>query len=382
MCFALSSAGVFTEVSQVFPIVMGAHIGTCATALLSSIGTHIEARRTAFSHLFFNVFTVAIALAARPLIMRAVTYSSDDLIHQIANLHTLVMTAGALLVLPFWKLHAMLVRFLTPSRKKPPTPSHLDPKLLKMPERAILATIDELRRAVGICRKTYGLLARIILLRTKPATLRQIKLNEDVINEIKFHMKAYLSQLTHRQLSRRQVMLIQEVSRCMSDIERIGDHLDKISDTSVRREKETVARFDEDTMRSLFSLYRKTANILRLVRDSLRPDQQDFQQAAKVLLDARDDYVRASQAAKDDLGDEVAEHRIAPIAALFYRDYLASFDRIVKHARAIALAQQKPDFRIKQKKLLRAEKRATTPELPAPIDRDDFLHRLHMEDYI
>ncbi len=135
-------------------------------------------------------------------------------------------------------------------------------------------------------------------------------------------------------------------------------------------------------MRSLFSLYRKTANILRLVRDSLRPDQQDFQQAAKVLLDARDDYVRASQAAKDDLGDEVAEHRIAPIAALFYRDYLASFDRIVKHARAIALAQQKPDFRIKQKKLLRAEKRATTPELPAPIDRDDFLHRLHMEDYI
>jgi phosphate:Na+ symporter len=382
MCFALAGAGVFTEVSQVFPIVMGAHIGTCATALLSSIGTNIEARRTAFSHLFFNLFTVALALAAQSLVMRAVRYSSDDLIHQIANLHTLVMTLGALVVLPFWKLHAIVVRFLTPSRGQPPEPSHLDPSLLKTPERAIMAAIDELRRAIGVCRRTYGLLAQVILLNSRPATLRQIKLNEEVVNEIKVHVKAYLHQLTRRQLSRRQLMLMQEVSRCMSDIERIGDHLDKISDISVRRARERAALLDEKTLASLFALYRKTATILFLVQESLRTEEKDFQAAAQTLLEARDSYARDSQAAKELLSDEVSAHRIAPIAALFYRDYLASFDRIVKHARAIALSQQKPDFRIKARKLDRAAAPAEDVDLPSRVDSKDFLHRLHMEDYI
>ena len=382
MCFALAGAGVFTEVSQVFPIVMGAHIGTCATALLSSIGTNIEARRTAFSHLFFNLFTVALALAAQSLVMRAVRYSSDDLIHQIANLHTLVMTLGALVVLPFWKLHAIVVRCLTPSRGQPPEPSHLDPSLLKTPERAIMAAIDELRRAIDVCRRTYGLLAQVILLNSRPATLRQIKLNEEVVNEIKVHVKAYLHQLTHRQLSRRQLMLMQEVSRCMSDIERIGDHLDKISDISVRRARERAALLDEDTLASLFVLYRKTATILFLVQESLRTEEKDFQAAAQTLLEARDSYARDSQAAKELLSDEVSAHRIAPIAALFYRDYLASFDRIVKHARAIALSQQKPDFRIKARKLDRAAAPAEEIDLPSRVDSKDFLHRLQMEDYI
>ncbi|MBT3293955.1 MAG: Na/Pi cotransporter family protein [Verrucomicrobia bacterium] len=382
MCFALTSAGVFTELHQVFPIVMGANIGTCATALLSSIGTHIEARRTAVSHLLFKLITVALALGLRPWILQLSHVSSSDLIHQTANMNTLVMTLGALVVLPFWKLHAIVVRFLVPSRGQPPEPSHLDPILLKTPERAIMAAIDELRRAIDVCRRTYSLLAQVILLNSPPATLRQIKLNEKVVNEIKVHVKAYLHQLTHRQLSRRQLMLMQEVSRCMSDIERIGDHLDKISDISVRRKRERAALLDEETLASLFALYRKTATILLLVQESLRTKEKDFQAAAQTLIEARDSYARDSQAAKELLSDEVSAHRIAPIAALFYRDYLASFDRIVKHARAIALSQQKPDFRIKARKLDRAAAPAEDVDLPSRVDSKDFLQRLHMEDYI
>ncbi len=381
MCFALISAGVFTELHQVLPIVMGANIGTCATALLSSIGTNIDARRAAISHLLFKLFAVALALALRPAVIMLSQASSTDLIRQTANMNTLVMVAAALVILPFWKVHARVVRFLTPSRKKPPAPSHLRPELLATPERAIQATIDELRRAVDICRDTYKLLARVILLKTRPATLRRIKLNEEAVNEVKVHMQAYLSQLSYRHLSRRQLMLAQEISRCMSDIERIGDHLDKISDISVRRSKAPAALFDEDTLVSLFKLYGKTATILRLVSRSLKPGETSFQESARVLLAARDAYARASEAAKGQLSDEVAERSISPIAALFYREYLASFDRIVKHARAIALAQQKPDFRIKQRKLDLAADLEDAGTVPKRVDPNDFLQRLHMEEY-
>jgi len=376
MCFALAGAGVFSDAAQVFPIVIGAHIGTCATALLGSIGTSIDARRTAFSHLLFNIITAGLALAARPLILRVAVFSSNDLIHQIANMNTFMMAAGALIFLPLWKVHAAVVTYIIPSKAKQPKPSFLNSELLDTPERAILAGIDELRRAIDVCRVNYGLLAEVILLGATPAMLRQIKLNEDVVNEIKANMKSYFDQLASRRLSRRQIMLMQEISRCMSDIERIGDHIDKISDISVRREKDEAARFDEETLNSIFELYRKTGDILGLARDSLYPEQRedhDYKVAVEGLLEARRDYSAASQAAKELLGDEVSEHRIAQIAALFYREYLATFDRIVKHTGSIAISRQDPDFVIKDRKLDKAAKPAPNIEIPVPVDIEDYL---------
>jgi len=379
MCFALAGAGVFTNISQVFPIIMGAHIGTCATAMLGSIGTHIEARRAAFAHLFFNIAVVVLALAARPYVLKAVLVSSDDLIHQIANTHTLVMVCGALVFLPFWKVYAIVVRFLTPSKMKAPKPSCLDMLLLDTPERAVLAGIDELRRAIDVCRVNYDLLAEVILLGASPAMLRQIKLNENVVNEIKANMKDYFDQLANRKLSRRQIMLMQEISRCMSDIERIGDHIDKISDISVRREKDLTARFDEETLNSIFDLYRKVNIILGLARDSLYPEQRedrDYHVAVVKLLEARENYKYASRKAKELLGDEVTEHRIAQIAALFYREYLATFDRIIKHTQSIAISRQDPDFVIKDRKLDKASKPVPELDIPEPVIIKDYLQGL------
>jgi Na+/phosphate symporter len=302
--------------------------------------------------------------------------SSDDLIPQIANMNTFMMAASALIFLPFWKVHAAVVTFLVPSKKKQPKPSFLNEELLEVPERAILASIDELRRAIDVCRVNYAFLAEVMLLGASASMLRQIKLNENVVNEIKAHMKSYFDQLAGRRLSRRQIMLMQEISRCMSDIERIGDHIDKISDISVRREKDESARFDEETLDSIFVLYRKTGEILGLARDSLYPEQRedhDYKAAVDGLLKAREEYSAASQAAKELLGDEVSEHRIAQIAALFYREYLATFDRIVKHTDSIAISRQAPDFVIKDRKLDHAAKPAPAVDIPEPVVIKDYL---------
>ncbi len=222
-------------------------------------------------------------------------------------------------------------------------------------------------------------MAVIILLGDTPAMLRQIKLNEAVVNEIKANMKDYFDQLANRKLSRRQIMLMQEISRCMSDIERIGDHIDKISDISVRRGKDLTARFDEETLNSIFDLYSKVGSILGLARDSLYPEQRedrDYHVAVAKLLEAREDYKYASRKAKELLCDEVTEHRIAQIAALFYREYLATFDRIIKHTQSIAISRQDPDFMIKDKKLNKAAKPVPDLDIPKPVAIKDYLQGL------
>jgi len=147
MAFALVQAGVLTSVEQTMPIILGAHIGTCATALLGSIGTSMNARRSAYAHLIFNFFNVTLAaLLKGPLVAFLVWMSPDNVLRQSANLHTTVMVVAAFLVLPFSAPYARLVTRLFRSRKPEPEPSYLDDKLLEYPEQAICASIHELQR--------------------------------------------------------------------------------------------------------------------------------------------------------------------------------------------------------------------------------------------
>ena len=221
MCFVLVSAGVVSDLRQVFPLVLGAHIGTCLTPLLGSLGMHIEARRVAVGHLVFNVLTVILVIGLAPLVYRALPLLSADLLRQTANLHTCSMLAGVLLFLPLSGAYARLLRALVPSRQPPPQASLLDPGLLEYPEKALCAAIAELQRMARLCARSLRL-ALGVLVAMRPRDVRLVKLNENVIDEIKLAMKDYLTALTARYLSRRQAILLQHVNRCMADIERIA----------------------------------------------------------------------------------------------------------------------------------------------------------------
>lgn len=380
-CFALASAGIFTSIEQVYPIVLGAHIGTCTTALLGAIGTNIDARRAAISHLVFNVIGVILAAAAAPFFIRALQYSSPDLVHQTANLHTSVMVVTALIVLPVSPSFAHLITKLVPSNKPPPQPSFLDSKLIEYPEKAIYAAIAELQRVTRICARSFRL-SIDILFQVKRKEVQQIKLNENIVDEIKKAMKDYLGKLTRRHLSRRQAIIIQHLNRCMADIERIGDHIDEVCDVSIRRRKISQARFNRESLELLFSLYEAANRVLHLVIQSLNPDNQDFQGMAQSILLARDEYVEKSINAKSAFTERIANHEFPPIVGMFFSEYSSAFDRIVKHAKTVALAEKQPYFWIKRKKLDRMEEKAPAYNPPPLTDAHDFLDRLHSEEYL
>ena len=380
-CFALISAGVFTELQQVYPLVLGAHIGTCTTALLGSIGTDINARRAAFAHLVFNLFGVALAVVAAPLFMRVLRFTSADLLRQTANLHTAVMLVASVLVLPVSPLFARAVAAMIRSSKPLPQPSHLDPELAPFPEKAICAAIAELQRVTRICARSFRL-NMDVLLNVDRRKVQAIKLNENVVDEIKRAMKDYLGRLARQQLSRRQAIIIQHLNRCMADVERIGDHIDEICDISVRRAKVPLARFDHAALELLFQLYESADKVLHLVIESLDPENPDFQGQAQAILLARDEYAEKSLNAKAQFTERIASHDVPPIAGMFFSEYVAAFDRIVKHGKTIALAEKQPYFWIKRKKLERMAEEAPDFKPPPLSDPHDFLDRLHAEDYL
>lgn len=383
MAFALVTAGVLTSVEQTMPIIFGAHIGTCATALLGSIGTSMNAKRSAYAHLIFNVFNVTLAsLLKGPLVALLVWMSPDNVLRQSANLHTVVMVVAAFLVLPFSTPYAKLVVRLFRSRKPEPEPSYLDDKLLEYPEQAICACMRELQRVAKTCAKSLRLAGQTILFAQTPQDIHAIKLNEQIVNDVKAAMKEYLARLTRRYLSKRQAILIQHLDRCMSDLERIGDHIETICNLSLRRQKVPEAVVDKESFDTAFRLYENALHLFKLVIDSLDPDRENIQEIAQQILQARDDYMQDSLTTRAMFTDKVAQRLITPIAGIFFSEYIAALDRIVKHSKTIALAEKQPQFWIKRTKLEKHVDLAPEPTLQKLVDPKDYLSRLQAEDYL
>ena len=383
MAFALIQAGVLVSVEQTMPIILGAHIGTCATALLGSIGTSISAKRSAYAHLIFNIFNVTLAsLLKGPLVALLVWMSPDNVLRQSANLHTVVMVVAAFLVLPFSAPYARLITRLFRSRKPEPEPSHLDDKLLDYPEQAICASMRELQRVAKICAKSLRLAGQTILFAQTPQDIHAIKLNEQVVNDVKAAMKEYLASLTRRYLSKRQAILIQHLDRCMSDLERIGDHIETICNLSLRRQKVPEAVVDKESFDTAFRLYENALHLFKLVIDSLDPDRENIQEIAQQILQARDRYVQDSLNTRAMFTDKVSQRLITPIGGIFFNEYIAALDRIVKHSKTIALAEKQPQFWIKRTKLEKHVDLAPEPEIQKLVDPKDYLTRLQAEDYL
>jgi phosphate:Na+ symporter len=94
-------------------ILVGADVGTCVTSLLAGLGTGLNARRAALSHLLFNVFSLLLIIPFFPLFVSIAAASADTIPRQLANAHTLYNLSGAVLLLLFLRPFQSLVERLT-----------------------------------------------------------------------------------------------------------------------------------------------------------------------------------------------------------------------------------------------------------------------------
>jgi phosphate:Na+ symporter len=380
MGFALVSAGAITEFEGIFPILIGANIGTCVTGLLGSIGTTIDARRAAIVHLIFNLVSTAAAIAAAPLFFKYIHHTSDSIIRQAANADTFKMTISALLMLPFAPLLQKIAEKLVPAKAAQPESTYLDDALLNRPEQAIFACLHELQRSARICAQSLHLAAATFIQHNTTQT-RRIKTNEQSINAIKIAMRDYVSKITRSYLSKRQAILIEHIDRCMSDIERVGDHIENLSTIAGRQRALSAARFVPDAVEDWLAVHSVVDQLLTKVIESLDPETANFQEIAKEILQHEEAFnataMRVQQAHLQRLEDKTA----TPIAGMIFNDYLSNFSRITKHIKSIALAEQQPQFWIKREKLGKVmSSDAPGYTIPAEINPNDYLDKLQSGD--
>ena len=160
----LASGGSITLEAGI-PLIFGANIGTCITALLAGLNASRDAKRVAVAHVTFNVIGVLLFCFWIPTFADIISQTSQNIPRQIANAHTIFNIIASVVFIPFTGFIAKTIIHYFPDKKvdrniEKPAVLHLDDSLVSQPEAAINNAQAEIKGVVGLTERVVGTLVR------------------------------------------------------------------------------------------------------------------------------------------------------------------------------------------------------------------------------
>ena len=249
----LASIKVLTFENALF-LALGSNIGTCITSIMSSIGTNVNARRTAVIHLLFNTFGCLIFIAPIWIWKVEVTAffasMSSDVGQQIAIFHTLFNVVTTLILLPFATLMVKLVCLIVPEKEDDKAVNEnykfqfIDDRLLSTPPVAAGNTKKEIIRMFNFSKTNINLAVEM-LLDNNIDREDEIRENENIINHFNKNITAYLTKLMGKELSDEDDKKIGSYYHVVSDVERVGDYAENILEYALKLREQELSISDE-----------------------------------------------------------------------------------------------------------------------------------------
>lgn len=330
---ALSSTGAVTFGAAV-PIIMGQNIGTCVTAMLSSVGTNRNAKRAALIHLFFNVigtivwltvFSVFDMIFAPAFLDTAATHLG------IAVVHTMFKVACTLLLFPMASLLEKLAYKFIPETDAPEKIAELDERLLATPavalERCNSFAIDMAGLAVESLKNSIKCLVNY-----SPELAAEVREAEDKTDHYEDIIGTYLVKLSALQISNRESRYAAKLLHAIGDYERISDHAANLVE-SAEEMKEKNLKFSDAAIAELKNLADATIEILDLSYDAFIDN--DLEKAMSVepleqIIDRLKFMMRMSHT------ERVQQSQCSIETGFVWSDILTNLERTSDHCSNIA----------------------------------------------
>ena len=333
---ALSSTGVITYGSAL-PIIMGQNIGTCATALISSVGTNKNARRAAMVHLYFNIIGVTIFLIGFYSLNSILHFSFvSDIIEPwgIAVVHSTFNLCTTIILLPFANVLEKLAILTIPDDAKEEKFVLLDERLLNTPavaaERARSATSDmaELARV--------GVLQAMSLTHSWNEELaRKVAEEEKKVDKYEDAIGTYLVKLSSHELSHEDSKQVNTLLHTISDFERISDYSVSVLESAREIHEKTIA-FSQDAREELQVLEDVVQDLLNRATEAFRKDDLHLAGKVEPMETVVNELVRAIKSrhiARLQAGSCSIEY------GFVLDDLLTSYSRVCDHCSNVAVAQ-------------------------------------------
>ena len=335
---SLASAGLVPTNAAVF-IIMGQNIGTCVTAILSSVGASKNAKCVGTMHLTFNIAgTIIFSILAMFLFARLDPSYGEGIINmtQISFIHTVFNVGTTIILMPFSGYiikFAMKVNGLKAVETKSDEAElvHLDKRMMSTPSVAVEGAKLETIRMGRIARENLSL-ALSTLSDHDEEKMADVKQREFVIDKLCDNISKYLIDLCMLHLSDKDNEMVTSLLNTVSDMERVGDHAENIVELAEEMKQEGIS-FSDTALQELNEMSTTTLGAYDNAVKALELDDITYAVKTSFLedqVDAMEKKLRAGHI------ERLSNAECSVNAGIHFIDLLGNLERVSDHAMNIA----------------------------------------------
>ncbi len=330
---ALSETGSITF-SVAFPIILGQHIGTCITAMISTIGASRDAKRTGWVHLYFNILNTVLIAALFYGIHAFINFAFYDTVLDkvgIATVHSLTNIVGTLIFLPLGKLLEKLAVMTVRDKQVEDEFRLLDERLLSSPSIALAQSEETVRvmanEAVAAMQSAIGLLDHY-----SADIAKSIEDAESKVDRYEDRTGSYLIRVSAEELSEDESAEAAKLHRVIGDFERISDHAVNVME-SAQELQEKKLKFSDQATKELAVMKAAVSEIIVLSEKAFC--ENDMEAAVRVepleqIIDDLRERIRLNHTLRLQKSECTIEH------GFVLSDILTNLERVSDHCSNIA----------------------------------------------
>lgn len=346
---ALAVSGAISFPGAVY-VLFGQNIGTCITAVLASIGTNRNAKRTTIIHLSFNIIGTAfftLLCMTTPLTAWVGGLTPDNPAAQIANMHTLFNVATTMLLLPFGNVLAAFAEKVLPAKEEAKEGMYLEyikntngAREGKIGTSAInfVQTQREIMRMLALAKENVNI-SFLAFLNSDDSYLPKVEEQEEYVDFLNREISKYISNGMVHEMSEKGSRILSSYFKITGNVERISDHAMNICGYSEWLKKKNV-KFEEEAREEIRSMQRTCEETLALL---LREDTDALAELSRIsAIEQRMDDM--TEEYRNRMLEQIKKGAASEEGCILYTEMLTDFERIGDHA--LNIAQELTEIRM------------------------------------
>ena len=338
----LAMNGIVNWRSAVF-ITLGQNIGTCVTALLSSIGANKTAKRAAVIHLLFNVMGAILfgIIMVVFFTINQVWAVSQIISTQISIFHTIFNVTNTIILFPFAnllvKLSGKIVKDTEDAEEELDeeelTMRHLDTRIMETPTFAVNSGIEEIVHMGEVTMKNYSRI-HTEMLKDKPSKsrLERVEKTENYINDMETMLAQYFVQVSTLAISEQQRLMVNNLHFVINDIERIGDYVKNIADF-IERNAGIGGIFSDGAKEDLRLMSEKVGKAFELSINSIASDSMEL---ADQVMEVEEEVDKIEAKIREKHINRLSKESCKVESGVIFLDIINCLEKISDHAENIA----------------------------------------------
>ncbi|MDU1601856.1 MULTISPECIES: Na/Pi cotransporter family protein [Clostridium] len=334
----LAMNGVVTTNAAVY-ICLGSNIGSCYTALLSSIGASKNSKRAAIINLLFNCFGVLIfALIGFGVftVNKTIANATIDSV-QISIFHTIFNVVNTIIMFPIANLLVKVSCIIVKEGKVENESSelslenHLDDRIMKTPSFAIEATLKEINE-MGILAYENTRLSINAAMYGDYEDIQKVYENEKKINKYEKSIASYLVKINNLSLNDLQHKTVKNLLYTINDLERVGDHAKNIAEFAETMKNDNLKFSDK----VISELGRMNEKVLQSLNASLEARKSGNTDLIKDVLKYEDEVDLIEQDIRERYISRLLDEECNIESGVLFMDIIGNLERVSDHAFNIA----------------------------------------------